>query len=268
MDPGQIVDALVLGIVEGLTEFIPVSSTAHLLLLSRFLGFQSPGNSFEILIQFGAILAVVAVYLRRIFQVVVALPTDPRARRFTLGLILACIPAAAAGAILHDFITRVLYASPVLISVALILGGFALLAIDRAELRPRYDDAMNLPIPTAVIIGVFQMLALIPGVSRSGATIAGGLLVGCDRRAAAEYSFFLAMPIMVGAFAFEFYENRALLHGSDLALIAIGFVAAFVSALVVVRMLLDFVSRRGFAPFAWWRLVVGAAGLAAVLVYG
>jgi undecaprenyl-diphosphatase len=268
MDLGQIADALVLGVVEGLTEFIPVSSTAHLLLLSHFLGFNSPGNTFEVLIQFGAILAVIAVYLRRIFSVIVALPSDPMARRFAIGLILASIPAAAAGALLHDFITNVLYASPILICIALILGGLALLAVDRADLRVRYDDAMKFPIPTAVIVGVFQMLALIPGVSRSGATIVGGLLIGCDRRSAAEYSFFLAMPIMLGAFAFDLYKNRALLNAGDAALIAIGFVAAFIAALVVVRTLLDFVGRRGFAPFAYWRLIVGAAGLAALLVYG
>lgn len=268
MDLSQVADALVLGVVEGITEFLPVSSTAHLLLVGRLLGFHSPGNTFVVLIQLGAILAVIAAYVRRLIGVVLALPKDPDARRFVAGLVLASVPAAVVGAAARDFITTTLYGSLLVIAAALILGGLALLWVDRLDLKPSYHDAMRLPIPVAVTMGVFQTLALIPGVSRSGATISAGLLIGCDKRTAAEYSFFMAIPVMVGAFALDFYHNRALLDFSEMGLIAIGFVAAFISALAVVETLLGFVSRHGFEPFAWWRLVVGAAALAAVLVYG
>jgi undecaprenyl-diphosphatase len=268
MDVGQVADALVLGVVEGVTEFLPVSSTAHLLLVGRLLGFHSPGNTFVVLIQLGAILAVLAAYVRRLFKVVVTLPSDPASRRFVIGLVLASVPAAVVGAAARDYITNTLYGSLLVIAAALILGGFVLMWVDRLDLRPSYHDAMDLPIPIAVTMGVFQTLALIPGVSRSGATISAGLLIGCDKRTAAEYSFFMAIPVMVGAFVLDFYKNRALLDFSEIGLIAIGFVAAFVSALVVVETLLGFVSRHGFEPFAWWRLVVGAATLAALLVYG
>jgi len=268
MDLGQVADALVLGVVEGVTEFIPVSSTAHLLLAARFLGFESPGNTFIVLIQLGAILAVISVYIQRLIGVLVALPSDPAARRFAIGLVLASVPAAVVGAAARDYITTVLYGSLVVIAAALILGGLVLMWVDRLDLKPNYHDAMRLPIPIAVTMGVFQTLALIPGVSRSGATISAGLLIGCDKRTAAEYSFFMAMPVMVGAFALDLYKNWSMLEFDDLGLIAIGFVAAFISALIVVRTFLGFVSRHGFELFAWWRLVVGAAALAAAFVYG
>ena len=268
MDLSQVADALVLGVVEGVTEFLPVSSTAHLILVGRLLGFHSPGNTFVVLIQLGAILAVIAAYVRRLLWVVIELPTSWKARRFVIGLVLASVPAAVVGAAARDFITNVLYGSLLVIALALILGGLALMWIDRLDIKPNYYDAMKFPIPIAVTMGVFQTLALIPGVSRSGATISAGLLIGCDKRSAAEYSFFMAIPVMVGAFVLDLYHNWSMLRFDDLGLIAIGFVAAFVSALVVVRTLLGFVSRHGFEPFAWWRLVVGAAALAAVLVYG
>ena len=261
MDLGSIFDAVIIGIVEGLTEFIPVSSTGHILLLGHFLGFRSTGHVFEILIQLGAILAILIVYFQRLWQLFITLPTRPESRRFAAGLLLAFLPAAVIGVIAHDFIKRVLFESPMVICIALIVGGILLLIIDRLPRKVRYDDVMDYPLSLCLKIGFFQCLALIPGTSRSGATIAGALLMGTDKRSAAEFSFFLAIPTMVGAFAYDLFKNRHLLSMDDLGLIAVGFVAAFVSALFVVRRLLDFVSRRGFAPFAWWRIGVGIVGI-------
>jgi len=253
--------AALLGVLEGLTEFIPVSSTGHILLAGHFLGFESTGKTFEVLIQLGAILAILSVYSARLFQVARDLPRDPKARRFVGGVLLAFLPAAFFGALAHDLIKTVLFETPVLIAVMLILGGFVLIWVDRRVAEPRYADAMDFPPGLALRIGLFQCLALVPGVSRSGATIVGALLMRADRRAAAEFSFFLSMPTMAGAFAFDLFQNRDILSFDDAAVIAVGFVAAFVSALFVVRRLLDFVSRRGYAFFGWWRIAVGSAAL-------
>lgn len=253
--------AVILGLVEGLTEFIPVSSTGHLILLGHFLGFESPGNTFEVLIQLGAILAVLSVYTARLWKIALRLPTDPGARRFVIGVVLAFFPAAIAGVLLHGFIKEVLFETPAVVCVSLIVGGVALLALDRWAPAPRFRDATEFPIGTALLIGVFQCLALVPGVSRSGATIGGALLLGADKRSAAEFSFFLAMPTMAGAFTYDLYKNYDRLNAADAGLIATGFVAAFVTAVFVVRFVLDFVSRHGFAPFAWWRIAVGVLGL-------
>ncbi len=254
--------ALVIGVVEGLTEFIPVSSTAHIKLLGEALGFESPENTFFIMIQLGAVLAVVTVYFGRLLALLTAGPRDPAARRFIAGILLAFAPAVVAGVLLADFITGVLLETPVLICSMLITGGFALLAVDRWGARaPRYTDVQQYPLKTALLIGLFQCLAMVPGVSRSGATVAGAMLLGCDKRSAAEFSFFLAMPTMAGAFAYSLFKARDRLNLDDLGLIAIGFAAAFVAAIFVVRRLLDFVARHGFAPFAWWRIAVGTVGL-------
>jgi undecaprenyl-diphosphatase len=267
MDIKTIVDAIVLGIVEGVTEFIPVSSTAHLLLASRLLGFNSAGAAFDVLIQLGAILALLTIYAGRLWQLLVDLPRDPVTRRFALGVIIAFIPSAVLGVLFHRIITGVLFQSLAIISAALLIGGIVLLVIDRMRLRPRYVDIMDYPLGLALGIGLFQCLSLIPGTSRSGATIVGALLLGTDKRSAAEYSFFLAMPTMLGAFVFEAYKSLGGLSGSDVAVIAIGFVVAFLSALVVVRGFLAFVSTYGFAPFAWWRIAVGIVGLVAAIVF-
>ena len=261
----SIVSALILGIIEGLTEFIPVSSTAHVLLAGHFLGFKSPGNTFAVLIQLGAILAV---YTTKLISIALALPTSAGARRFVLSVLLAFLPAAVIGALAHDFIKTVLFETPMLICIVLIIGGVILYVIDRLPLTPRYTDVMDYPPSLALKIGFCQCLAMIPGTSRSGATIAGALLMGTDKRSAAEFSFFLAMPTMLGAFTLDLYKNRDALDVDDVTVIAIGFVAAFVSALLVVRSLLDFVSRRGFAPFAIWRIVVGTAGLIGLWLVG
>ncbi|HDZ72873.1 MAG TPA: undecaprenyl-diphosphate phosphatase [Aurantimonas coralicida] len=268
MEIGTIVDAVILGITEGLTEFIPVSSTGHILLLGHFLGFQSTARSFEVLIQLGAILAILAVYFARLWQLFITLPSSPRSRRFVAGIVLAFLPAAFAGVLAHDFIKTVLFETPIVICVALVVGGILLLVVDRMPLTVRYHDVMDYPLSLCLKIGLFQTLALIPGTSRSGATIAGALLMGTDKRSAAEFSFFLAMPTMLGAFTYDLIKNWDTLSLDDFGLIAIGFVMAFLAALVVVRGLLDFVSRHGFAPFAWWRIAVGLAGIVAIVAIG
>jgi undecaprenyl-diphosphatase len=249
-----------------LTEFIPVSSTGHVLLAGHFLGVHSPGRAFEVLIQLGAILAILAVYFGRLWNTARAIPHSAEARRFVFSVLIAFLPAAIAGAALHGFIKGVLFETPALICIMLILGGFVLLAVDRMTITPRYTEAMHFPPGLALKIGLFQTLAMIPGVSRSGATIVGGLLLGADKRAAAEFSFFLAIPTMAGAFAFDLYKNWPTMDVSNATPIVIGFVTAFFAALVVVRVLLEFVSRHGYAPFGWWRIVVGAAGLAALQI--
>ena len=259
---------LLLGTLEGLTEFIPVSSTGHLLLAGHFLGFDSPGKTFEVLIQLGAILAILSVYAAKLIRIVIALPHEPRNRRFLFAILLAFLPAAVTGVLLHSFIKTVLFESPVLICTTLIVGGFILLYVDRLQLKPVYDDVMDYPPSLAFKIGLFQCLAMIPGVSRSGATIVGSLLMGTDKRSAAEFSFFLAMPTMAGAFTYDLYKNWAILNPGDAQSILIGFVAAFIVAVNVVRYVLDHVSRYGFALFAWWRIVVGGLGLAGIIALG
>ena len=250
-----------LGLIEGLTEFIPVSSTGHLLLFGHFLDFNSPGNTFEVVIQLGAVLAILTVYGTRLVKVLAAARHDPEAQRFLIGILLAFLPSAALGVAAHGFIKLVLFDTPMLIATMLIIGGFILLFVDRAAPEPRYEDAFRLPMVVALGIGLFQCLSLVPGTSRSGATIVGGLLMGVGKRAAAEFSFFLSMPTMAGAFAYDLWKNRDILDLSAMGDIAIGFTLAFLSALLIVRWLLDFVSRHGYALFGWWRIIVGSAAL-------
>ncbi|MGE0845040.1 MAG: undecaprenyl-diphosphate phosphatase [Flavobacteriaceae bacterium] len=268
MESTTLLEAAFLGLLEGLTEFIPVSSTGHLLLAGHFLGFESTGKTFEVLIQLGAILAVVSVYFTRLWKVLVTLPSDPRSRNFVIGVLVAFLPAAVIGALAHDFIKNVLFESPALICVTLIVGGIVLRWIDGLDLTARHTDAMAFSPMLCLKIGLCQCLAMVPGVSRSGATIGGALLLGVEKRAAAEFSFFLAMPTMAGAFAYDLWKNRALLSADDAMLIAVGFFFAFVAGVLVVRSLLEFVSRHGFAPFAWWRIAVGLAGLAGLWAFG
>jgi len=263
----HLIEALFLGIVEGLTEFLPVSSTGHLLLVGHFLGFKSTGQTFEVLIQLGAILAILIVYFSRLWAIARALPYDPEARRFVLGVLIAFLPAAVIGAALHGFIKDVLF-NPWIVCAMLLAGGVVLLVIDGLPLAARYKDATRFPLPMYAKIGFIQCLAMVPGVSRSGATIVGAMLLGAEKRAAAEFSFYLAMPTMAGAFAYDLLKNYKVLTADDVSAIVVGFLAAFLSALLVVRTLLDYVSRHGYAPFAWWRIVVGSAGLAGLIVYG
>ena len=265
MDVTTLVQAAFLGVVEGLTEFLPVSSTGHLILLVDLLGFQGPpGRVFEIVVQLGAILAVVVAYAPLLFGVVARLPSDPGARRFVVAVLVAFLPAAVLGAALHGFIKGVLF-TPWVVCVALIAGGVAILLIERMRRVVKWRDIEAFTPGLALQIGCFQVLAMIPGVSRSGATIMGSLLLGVDRRTAALFSFFLAIPTMTGATLYDVYKNRGTLDWSGAEVIAIGFVTAFISALLVVRWLVGFVGRHGFAPFAWYRIAVGGVMLAVLL---
>ncbi|WP_292038834.1 MULTISPECIES: undecaprenyl-diphosphate phosphatase [unclassified Brevundimonas] len=260
--------AIIMGIVEGLTEFIPVSSTGHLLLLGHFIGFESKGKTFEIVIQLGALLAIISLYFRKLWYLATHWRSDEEARRFLIGLLVAFAPAVVIGFTAYGFIKNVLFETPLVICVALIIGGFLLLWLDRMKKVPVYLDADKFPIRVYFLIGLAQCMAMIPGVSRSGATIAGGLLLGTNKRAAAEFSFFLALPTMGSAVFFDLFKNRANLNFDDIGLIVIGFVTAFLAGLLVVRFLLDFVSKRGFGLFAWWRIIVGVAGLIGLAVTG
>jgi undecaprenyl-diphosphatase len=268
MESQTMVEAVILGLLEGLTEFLPVSSTGHILLAGHFMGFKSTGKTFEVLIQLGAILAILSVYSARLWKLLLDLPKDPRSRRFVAGILLAFLPAAVIGAAAHGFIKTVLFETPMLICIMLILGGIVLLWVDRMTIEPRYTDVMDYPLWLCFRIGLFQCLAMIPGTSRSGSTIVGALLMGADKRSAAEFSFYLAMPTMAGAFVYDLYKSRAQLDFDDVMIIAVGFIAAFLAAVVVVRVLLDYVSRHGYSLFGWWRLLVGSVGLVALLVVG
>lgn len=263
----DLLKAIFLGIVEGLTEFLPVSSTGHLLLIGHFLGFESKGKTFEVLIQLGAILAILIVYANRLISVLRALPHDPRARRFLINVAVAFLPAMAVGFLARDFIKGVLF-NPIVVCTTLVAGGLVLLLVDDMPLESRHRDVMEMPTRTALRIGAFQCLAMIPGVSRSGATIVGAMLMGCDKRTAADFSFFLAIPTMTAAFGYDLLKSWRMLDPSDAMLIAAGFVAAFLSGLLVVRGFLAFVGKRGFLPFAWWRIIVGLAGAAGLIVFG
>ena len=254
--------AALLGVVQGLTEFLPVSSTAHLLIGGELLGYDD--DVFTVMIQLGSILAVIWLYRAKILAVVAGLASDPDARRFTAMLVVACIPAFVGGALLADFVQGVLFESLTVIAVALIAGGIVMLIVERYPPVVRVSEADRTPIARAFGIGVCQMLALIPGVSRSGATIIGGRLFGLDRAAAAEFSFFLAMPTMVGAFVYSLLDVGDSLAKERVVEIAVGFVMAFLAALVVVKPFVRYVARSGFAPFAWYRIAAGAAILLAV----
>jgi undecaprenyl-diphosphatase len=259
---------ILLGLLEGLTEFLPVSSTGHLLLAGYFLGFNSPGKTFEVLIQLGSILAIVTVYSAKLLRLLADFTADARTRHFVLAILIAFLPAAVIGAGAHKYIKEYLFESPTLVCITLVMGGIVLLGVDKMRLKSRYHDVMEFPLPLALVVGFAQCLAMIPGVSRSGASIVGALLLGADKRSATEFSFFLAMPTMAGAFAYDLYKSHAGLTFNDVQSIALGFVVAFISGVVVVRYLLDFVSNHGFAPFAWWRILVGGMGLGAIFVLG
>lgn len=262
MDTLTLLHAAFLGLIEGLTEFIPVSSTGHLILLVDLLGFRGPpGQVFEIAIQLGAILAILAVYFPTLLDVLRRAPTDPGARRFIVAVTLAFLPAAFIGVLAHGFIKSVLF-SPWVVSVALIVGGVAILVIERVRPAPSHNDIERFTPALSLGIGAFQVLAMVPGVSRSGATIMGALLLGVERQAATRFSFFLAIPTMLGATVYDLYKNRAMLDIRGAEVIAVGFVVAFLAALLVVRWLVAFVGRHGFGPFAWYRIALGTAMLA------
>jgi undecaprenyl-diphosphatase len=260
--------AILLGIVEGLTEFLPISSTGHLILADRLLGLEGPESKlFDIVIQLGAILAVCWVYRERLVQAVAGLATERTQQRFVANIVIAFLPAAVAGVVLYRFIKDVLF-SPWVVAVSFIVGGFLILLIERVRPRPTVENVDRISWATALGIGCCQILAMIPGVSRAGATIMGGLMLGVDRAPATQFSFFLAIPTMLGAAVYDLYKNRAILSSEGAGLIAIGFVVAFIAALFVVRRLVDFVSRHGFGVFAWYRIVVGVIALIALALAG
>lgn len=265
----DIFKAFVLGVVEGLTEFLPVSSTGHLLLLERFFGFDDDafGKTFVVLIQLGAILAILSVYFAKLWRIALGMFSDPAARRFVIGVLIAFLPAAIIGAAAHSFIKQVLF-NPWVVCFTLIVGGAVLLWVDQQDLRPRFHDATAFPLPMYLGIGLAQCLAMIPGVSRSGATIVSAMLFGSDKRAAAEFSFFLAIPTMTGAFAYDLYKNHGQMTANNTLLVAIGFVTSFIAAMIVVKLFLDYVARSGFALFAWWRVIVGTLGLIGLALGG
>jgi undecaprenyl-diphosphatase len=257
---------ILLGILEGLTEFLPVSSTGHLILAGELLGFTDPSSvAFKIAIQLGAILAVLVAYWRRFWDIAKGLfAFDKGAIAFTRNILLGFLPAMLIGVVAYDAI-RAAIQTPLIVAVMLVLGGIAILVIERMVKRVRFESVEAIPTGTALSIGLVQCLAMIPGVSRSGATIMGALLMGVERKTAAEFSFFLAVPTMAAATTYALYKDRALLSFEDLNEIAVGLGVSFVTALIVVKAFVAIVSRFGFAPFAWYRIVAGAAALVWVL---
>jgi undecaprenyl-diphosphatase len=256
--------AALLGIVQGVTEFLPVSSTAHLLIAARLIGFQDPGGVFTVMIQLGSIVAVVWLYRDTILKVVAGLPTSPEARRFAVMLGVALVPALVAGAALSGFVTRVLYNALAVSGVTFVLGGIVILIVERFRPDVRVHDVNGTPVSKAFGIGMCQAVAIVPGVSRSGATIMGGLVLGLDRAVATEFSFFLAMPTLTAAFANSLWKVRHEITTAQTTSIAIGFVMAFISSAIVVKPFLNYVRRSGFQAFAWYRIAAGLALLAAL----
>jgi len=254
-----LVQAALLGVVQGLTEFLPVSSTAHLLIGERLLGFQDSGSVFTEMIQLGSILAIMWLYRAKILEVIWGLPSRPDARRFALMIVVAFVPAVLAGAFASDYVETVLHKSIPVIATAFIAGGIAMLLVERFRPRATVRRVDDTSLAQAAGIGLCQVLSLVPGVSRSGATIVGGMLVGLDRPAAAEFSFFLAMPTMTAAFVHSLLELRSQITPDRLSGIAIGFIMAFLASAVVVKPFLASVRRTGFAPYAWYRIVAGVA---------
>ncbi len=260
-----VIQAVLLGIVEGLTEFIPVSSTGHLILLVDMLKFEGPqGAVFEISIQMGAILAVCYAYFGRLWGVATTLKQQ-QSQRFVLNLLIAFMPAAVIGVLAHSVIKELLF-SVTVVSWMLVIGGVLILLIERMQIVEKHTDVLNFSPLLALKIGFCQVLAMVPGTSRSGATIMGARLLGVSRKSATEFSFFLAIPTMLGATVYDLYKNRDHLVADDMGLIAIGFFAAFIAALLVVKSVIAFIERHGFTPFGYYRIALGCVMLA--LIYG
>jgi len=262
MESTQLIHALILGIVEGLTEFLPISSTGHLILVGDLLHFNTEkGKLFEIVIQSAAIAAVCWEYRRKIGHVLAGLPRDPAARRFAVNLVIAFLPAALLGASFGSAVKAHLF-SAIPVATAFIVGAFVILWADRRDHVVRIREVDEMRWSDALKVGLIQTFALFPGTSRSGATIVGGLFFGLSRKAATEFSFFLAIPTLFAATAYELYKARGLLQAGDLDLFAVGFAASFVSAFLAVRGLLRYIARHDFTVFAWYRILFGGAVLA------
>ena len=265
MDWMMIWKTVLIGIVEGLTEFLPVSSTGHIILAEQLLGFEGPpGKVFEIVIQLGAILAVCVLYHGKIRATVSGVfRRDKVSLRFAMAVIVAFLPAAVVGVTLH----KALLDKPIVVATALIVGGILILLIEKLARRPRIKSLDDVDWKTALVIGLCQCLAMVPGVSRSAATIMGARIFRVDRATAAEFSFFLAIPTMLGATVYDLFKNWSTLNWSGGGVIVLGLVVAFLSALVVVRSFVAFISRHGFGVFAWYRIAIGTLALVLLLVH-
>ncbi len=254
--------AALLGLIEGLTEFLPVSSTAHLLIAEQLLKFQDPNENFAVMIQLGAVLAVAVLYFSRLWSAVITLPTREESRRFAISVLVAFFPAAIIGLLVKKLgILDAVMENIPLICVALIVGGIALWAVDKYAPKPVHHDSEKIGVMTALFIGLFQCLAIIPGMSRSGSTLIGAMVCKVDKKAGAEFSFFLAIPTMLGAFTLDFVHGYKTITSAQYSSIAIGFLVAFLSALLVIKPFIGFVQKRGYGFFALWRVVVGISGL-------
>jgi len=263
VDTVLLVKAAIMGVVEGLTEFLPISSTGHLILAGALLGIDDEkGKVFDIAIQTGAILAVIIVYWQKLRDTVVALPTSRQAQRFTLNVLIAFIPAVLLGLLFGKAIKAHLF-TPVVVASAFIIGGFIILwAERRPQSAARIQNVDSMTPLDALKVGLVQCLAMIPGTSRSGATIIGGMLLGMSRTAATDLSFFLAIPTLIGAGAYSLYKERALLSMADLPMFGVGLLFSFLSAWVCVRWLLRYIATHNFVPFAWYRIAFGVVVLA------
>ncbi len=261
----DILMSILLGVIEGATEFLPISSTGHLLVAERLLGLSDNWQVFTVVIQLGAILAVVVYYFQKFWRVLVTLPTSKESQHFAVSVVVAFLPAAVAGVLLAKYINSVLLnpavAMPV-IAVSWFVGGLVILVLERMAPKPRFLDGDKLPLFKAFQIGLCQIMALLPGVSRSGATILGGEILGVERSAATAFTFYLAVPTMLGATVFELYKQGHALSAAQDVNIAVGFVVSFVVAWVVIRAFLSIVARYGLAPFGWYRIVAGLALMA------
>ncbi len=261
MDPLLLAKAALIGVVEGLTEFLPISSTAHIRLAELATGFADDGAVFAVVIQLGAILAVVAYFWRRLLDLAIGcLRRDPASLRFCIGLGLAMVPPTVLGLLLNSWLEREVFGAHemAIIAATMVLGGFAILAIERWRPAPRHSEVARLPLKTCLLIGCMQVLAMIPGVSRSGASIMGAMCVGVERKAATEFSFFLAIPIMLGAAVLKLGKHHGAIDANFAWAIAVGFAVSFVVALAVVHWLLRYVASHTFRPFAWYRIAAGA----------
>ncbi len=258
MDNLALLKALFLGLIEGLTEFLPISSTGHLILFGHLIDFQSDsGRAFEVVIQLGAILAVCWLYRQKIIELVKGFFSgDVHARRFAINVFVAFLPAVVIGVLAVDFIKQVLF-SPLVVAFALIIGGLIIFAVEAREYKPKTIEATDISLKQAILVGFAQCVAMIPGTSRSGATIIGGMLSGLSRKAATEFSFFLAMPTMLGAATYDLFRNANVLTSDNLVNISVGFMAAFVAALLVIKALVKFVEKHSLRVFAWYRIVLG-----------
>ena len=261
MDIALLIKAAIMGIVEGLTEFLPISSTGHLILAGALLGFDDEkAKVFDIAIQTGAIFAVILVYWQKIRDTVVALPTEKQAQQFALNVLIAFIPAVVLGLLFGKAIKANLF-TPVVVASTFIIGGFIILWAEKRQANnpavARIHAVEDMTMMDALKVGLVQCLAMVPGTSRSGATIIGGMLLGLSRKAATDFSFYLAIPTLIGAGAYSLYKERALLSAADVPMFAVGLVFAFISAWLCIRWLLKYIASHSFVPFAWYRIAFG-----------